>query len=67
MTDQQLTDQASATDVAIVAAAREELIRYGIRRANMSEIARRAGVSRVTVYRRFAGASRVDAIAALEV
>jgi AcrR family transcriptional regulator len=44
---------ADATDAAIVAAAREEFVRYGIRRANMEEIARRVGVSRVTVYRRF--------------
>lgn len=37
----------------IVAAAREEFVRFGIRRANVEEIARRAGVARVTVYRRF--------------
>jgi TetR/AcrR family transcriptional regulator, repressor for uid operon len=42
-----------AMDAAIVAAAREEFARYGIRRANMEEIARRVGVSRVTIYRRF--------------
>lgn len=53
-------EQAAAGQVAIdeighqiVAAAREEFVRYGIRRANMEEIARRAGVARVTVYRRF--------------
>ena len=43
------------TDATILAAAREEFIRYGIRRASVSEIARHAGVSRVTVHRRFSG------------
>jgi AcrR family transcriptional regulator len=37
----------------IIRAARDEFVRFGIRRANMEEIARRAGVARVTVYRRF--------------
>jgi TetR/AcrR family transcriptional repressor of uid operon len=38
---------------AIISAAREEFVQFGIRRANMEAIARRAGISRVTVYRRF--------------
>ncbi|MCD0451018.1 TetR/AcrR family transcriptional regulator [Actinocorallia sp. API 0066] len=38
----------------ILAAALEEFLQVGIRRARMEEIARRAGVSRVTVHRRFA-------------
>src|SRR4051794_16586788 len=47
------------TDAAILAAAREEFVRYGIRRANMAEIGRRAGVSRVTVHRRFSSKSQL--------
>ncbi len=39
---------------AIVEAARVELEQVGIRRANIGEVARRAGVSRPTLYRRFA-------------
>lgn len=34
-------------------AARDEFERYGIRRTNMDDIARRAGISRSTLYRRF--------------
>lgn len=37
----------------ILAVAREEFIRFGIRRASVEAIARKAGVSRVTLYRRF--------------
>jgi AcrR family transcriptional regulator len=47
------TSPPDATDAAIIAAAREEFVRYGIKRANVEQIARRARVSRVTVYRRF--------------
>jgi TetR/AcrR family transcriptional repressor of uid operon len=39
----------------IVSAAREEFERYGIRRTTVEQVARRAGVSRVTVYRKFDG------------
>jgi TetR/AcrR family transcriptional regulator, repressor for uid operon len=47
------------THEAILAAAREEFVRYGIRRANIAEIGRRAGVSRVTVHRRFTSKSQL--------
>lgn len=41
------------TDAHLLDAARDEFERYGIRRASMDDIARRAGVSRSTLYRRF--------------
>jgi AcrR family transcriptional regulator len=53
--------RASQADVTarIVVAARHELVHYGIRRTSVEEVARRAGVSRVSVYRRFAGKSEL--------
>lgn len=47
----------------ILDAALEEFLQVGIRRARMEEIARRAGVSRVTVHRRFA--SKQDLVTAV--
>lgn len=38
---------------AMLDAARTEFERYGIRRTNMDDVARRAGISRSTLYRRF--------------
>lgn len=38
----------------ILAAAREQFVHAGIQRTTMDDVARRAGVSRITVYRRFA-------------
>jgi AcrR family transcriptional regulator len=46
---------ADAVTARIIAVAREEFERYGIRRTTVEQVARHAGVSRVSVYRRFAG------------
>jgi AcrR family transcriptional regulator len=46
---------ADAVAESIVDAALEELLAYGLRRANVDAVARRAGVSRATLYRRFDG------------
>jgi AcrR family transcriptional regulator len=43
----------TATDERILDAAMELLGAYGVKRTSMDEIARRAGVNRVTVFRRF--------------
>lgn len=43
----------STTDLAILAAARECVAEFGVRRTTLTEVARRAGVSRPTVYRRW--------------
>lgn len=45
--------QPSSAEHAMLEAAREEFERYGIRRTNMDDVARRAGISRSTLYRRF--------------
>ncbi len=39
----------------IIDAAREQFLRYGLRRTSIDDIARAAGVGRATVFRRFAG------------
>ncbi|GAB2850972.1 TetR/AcrR family transcriptional regulator [Actinocorallia aurea] len=46
-------------DRRILDAARAEFVQLGIRRARIEEIARRAGVARVTVHRRFVGKERL--------
>ena len=46
---------APSTDEALLAAVRDEVLAYGVRRATATSIAQRAGVSRVTVYRRGGG------------
>ncbi len=43
----------SATDLAILDAARACVQEFGVRRTTLTEVARRAGVSRPTVYRRW--------------
>jgi AcrR family transcriptional regulator len=44
---------AQRTTQAILDAARDVVVEMGVRRATLSEISRRAGVSRMTVYRRY--------------
>ncbi|MEV5834304.1 helix-turn-helix domain-containing protein [Nocardia sp. NPDC052112] len=46
-------DALSATDLAILDAARACVQEFGVRRTTLTEVARRAGVSRPTVYRRW--------------
>ncbi|MFI0351167.1 TetR/AcrR family transcriptional regulator [Actinomadura sp. 9N407] len=47
-------DDADETRAGILEAAYEQFCRMGIQRSTMEDVARRAGVSRITVYRRFA-------------
>ncbi|MEN3280580.1 MAG: hypothetical protein V7607_1720 [Solirubrobacteraceae bacterium] len=47
------------TATAILDATRASILDFGIRRTTLSDIARRAGVSRVTVYRRYPDADAV--------
>ncbi|GGN91137.1 TetR/AcrR family transcriptional regulator [Nocardia rhizosphaerihabitans] len=46
-------EQLSPTDVAILDATRACVVDFGVRRTTLTEVARRAGVSRPTVYRRW--------------
>ncbi|MFD0548467.1 TetR/AcrR family transcriptional regulator [Streptomyces rectiviolaceus] len=46
-------DDSDAMTTRVLDAAFEQFRRMGIRRSSMEDVARRAGVSRVTVYRRF--------------
>jgi AcrR family transcriptional regulator len=57
----------SADDDPILDAARATVLDFGVRRTTVSEVARRAGVSRMTVYRRYPdGASLLRALMARE-
>ncbi|WP_295628892.1 TetR/AcrR family transcriptional regulator [uncultured Corynebacterium sp.] len=47
-------DRRRTVDEAIVEAARDSIMTVGLRRTSIAEIARQAGVSRPTVYRRYA-------------
>ncbi|MFA1537885.1 TetR/AcrR family transcriptional regulator [Actinomadura monticuli] len=47
-------DDRDATRTRVLDAAHAEFSRIGIQRSTMEDVARRAGVSRITVYRRFA-------------
>ncbi|MFF0492809.1 TetR/AcrR family transcriptional regulator [Nocardia sp. NPDC003482] len=53
MTASEPPEDLSATDVAILDAARACVAEFGVRRTTLTEVARRAGVSRPTVYRRW--------------
>jgi AcrR family transcriptional regulator len=53
MTKSTAEPQTRSPEQAMLDAARAEFERYGVRRTNMDDIARRAGVSRSTLYRRF--------------
>ncbi|WP_278312392.1 TetR/AcrR family transcriptional regulator [Lolliginicoccus levis] len=56
------------TEEAILDAARARIMQVGIRRSSMDDIARRAGVNRVTIYRKFANKdSLVEVVLAREV
>ena len=54
-----------ATDVAILEAALEQFALTGIRRTSTDDVARRAGVNRATVYRRFGSREQLLAAAYL--
>lgn len=47
-------DEAAASDDPVLDAARATVLDFGVRRATLTEVARRAGLSRMTVYRRYA-------------
>src|SRR5690554_3819714 len=54
MTMNRGNDARTSVDEAIIEAARESIMSVGLRRTSIAEIARNAGVSRPTVYRRYA-------------
>ena len=54
-----------ATDVAILEAALEQLALTGVRRTSADDVARRAGVNRATLYRRFGSREQLLAAAYL--
>lgn len=53
LTSIQSIEVVDSTGRAIIDSAREEFVRFGFKRASMTSISERAGVSRVTVHRRF--------------
>ncbi|WP_024805860.1 TetR/AcrR family transcriptional regulator [Nocardia sp. BMG51109] len=50
-----MADGYDEADEAIMDAALERILQVGIRRASLEDIARRAGINRITIHRRFAG------------
>lgn len=56
------------TDEKILDAARERIMQVGIRRSSLDDIAKRAGINRVTIYRRFSSKEHlIDAVLSREV
>ena len=54
-----MPDRIDPTEERLLAAVRDEVIAYGVRRATATSIAQRAGVSRMTVYRRGGGVKQL--------
>lgn len=54
-----VVDEGSADADPLLAAARDVIMTHGPRRATLTEVARQAGVSRMTVYRRFESFDRL--------
>lgn len=50
-----MAESGDSVDEAIMDAALERILQVGIRRASLEDIARRAGINRITIHRRFAG------------
>ncbi|MGW5382133.1 TetR/AcrR family transcriptional regulator [Nocardia sp. NPDC003963] len=50
-----MAESGDSVDEAIMDAALERILQVGIRRASLEDIARRAGLNRITIHRRFAG------------
>ncbi len=54
-----MPDRTDPIEERLLAAVRDEVIAYGVRRATATSIAQRAGVSRMTVYRRGGGVKQL--------
>ncbi|WP_159846846.1 TetR/AcrR family transcriptional regulator [Nocardia sp. CY41] len=62
-----MTERADGVDERILDAALDRILQFGIRRASLEDIARRAGLSRITIHRRFAGKDNlIEAVLARE-
>ncbi|MEU2041931.1 TetR/AcrR family transcriptional regulator [Nocardia niwae] len=62
-----MTDRADGVDERIMDAALDRILQFGIRRAGLEDIARTAGLSRITIHRRFAGKDNlIEAVLARE-
>ncbi|BDU00399.1 MULTISPECIES: TetR/AcrR family transcriptional regulator [Nocardia] len=62
-----MTERADGVDERIMDAALDRILQFGIRRASLEDIARMAGLSRITIHRRFAGKDNlIEAVLARE-